>query len=52
MDVDFIKGVDKYNMPRPGDVMVTVPQIMEAAVEVLNATCGVREKSYSGADRG
>ena len=34
VDVGFIKGLDKYNMPRPGDVMVPVPQIMEAAEEV------------------
>ena len=37
VDVGFIKGLDRYNMPRPGDVMVPVPQIMEAAVEVLHA---------------
>ena len=36
VDVGFIKGLDRYNMPRPGDVMVSVPQIMEAAVEVYD----------------
>ena len=34
VDVGFIKGLDRYNMPRPGDVMVPVPQIREAALEV------------------
>ena len=34
VDVGFIKGLDRYNMPRPGDVMVSVPQIREAALEV------------------
>ena len=38
VDVGFIKGLDMYNMPRPGDVMVPVPQIMEAAAEVLHAS--------------
>ena len=36
LDVGFIKGLDRYNMPRPGDVMVPVPQIMEAAMEVYD----------------
>ena len=38
VDVGFIKGLDRYNMPRPGDVMVPVPQIMEAAAEFLHAS--------------
>ena len=36
VDVGFIKGLDRYNMPRPGDVMISVPHIMEAAVEAYD----------------
>ena len=47
VDVGFIKGLDRYNMPRPGDVVVPVPQIMEAAAEVLHAPqeCVLRSRS-------
>ena len=33
-NVGFIKGLDKYNMPRPGDVMVPVPRINQGTVPV------------------
>ena len=29
-----IKGLNKYNMPQSGDVMVPVPQIQEQIVDV------------------
>ena len=31
-NVGFIKGLDKCNMPRPGDVMVLVPQINQGTL--------------------
>ena len=33
-NVGFFKGLDKYNMPRPGDVMVSVLQINQGTVAV------------------
>ena len=33
-NVGFVKGLDKYNMPRPEDVMVPVPQINQGTVAV------------------
>ena len=32
--VGFIKGLDKFNMPRPGDVVVPVPQINQGTEAV------------------
>ena len=31
-NVEFIKGLDKHNMPRLGDVMVSAPQITKGIV--------------------